>query len=307
MPIQIPDLYDRNYAQLLKETEGVIGRYFPEYSEIGPSDPAVALNELFCYLFDVTMYQLNRITPETRNNFAALLGVPPEPGNYQRTPEEALRLALAKLTRVDRAITAGDIEVLLMKASADLCTRSVRRVFVHQGASAGGLVRVFVVQEEKSGNERATEEISGNSVKNNCKTERDLQNLYAFLRVCSPIGTRYLIAHAPLLEINVSAEVAKRRDSTISNDRLAGNVREKLSAYIHPLTGGVSGTGWEFGKAITRGDIYGLIEGIPGVDHVRSLYIKESIQAGFSVNDTIFPEKGGLCRFAGEQSVIMVI
>ena len=290
MPIQIPNLDDRNYEQLLRETDSVIARYFPEYADLGPSDPAMALNELFCYYFDVTMYQLNRVTSDARNNFASLLGIQPV---YGEPPEEALRQALSKMSQVERAITIADIETVIKKASqrsqvpkgVQLCSEPVSRVFAKGGKTVSEPVRIFIVQKGAIG-----------EIKEKHKT--DLLSLYTYLRACGPIGTRYIIAHAPISQVDVSAEIVKRNTSTISSDKLATDIKNKLIAYIHPLTGGDGGDGWEFGKPISRGDIYGLIEGMPGVDHVKSLYIKkylgEKVETYFGTDDTLAPAECGL-------------
>jgi len=47
--------------------------------------------------------------------------------------------------------------------------------------------------------------------------------------------------------------------------------QEKIAAFLHPLTGGLDGTGWDFGREAHESDLYALIESVPGVDHVRSL------------------------------------
>ena len=286
MPLQIPNLDDRNYDQLIRETDVLVARYFPEYADIGPADPAVAVNELFCHLFDLTMYQLNQITPDARSNFASLLGIEQV---YGRPPEEALRLALAKLSRVDRAITTGDIEAILKKAHLlrNLHGGPILRVWTRPGESAGKPLRVFVVQNTQK---RSTALAA--------KTrDEDLRTLYNLLRERGPIGTRYLLAHAPLQKICVSAEIVKRQDSTIGRDSLAADIDKKLGAFIHPLTGGDSGDGWPFDKAVSRGDIYNIIEGMPGVDHVKSLYIKKSDDASYSAVDMLSPPEGGLLEY----------
>jgi Baseplate J-like protein len=46
-------------------------------------------------------------------------------------------------------------------------------------------------------------------------------------------------------------------------------VKEDLNRYIHPLTGGPCGTGWEFGREICLSDIVARIERIENVDHVE--------------------------------------
>ena len=292
MPIQIPNLDDRNYDQLMKETAGIIARYFPEYADIGPADPAVAINELFGYLFDITMYQLNRVTPEARQNFASLLGVPK---TFGQAPEEALRLAHAKLARINRMVTADDIEAVIKKESLDksVCSEPVRRVWVKRNEAAGEALHVFVVQQ-------------GALTSITKKHKEDIRRIYTLIRRRSPIGTRCLVAHAPVLGVGLSAEIVKRRDSTISAGKLATDISNRLTAFIHPLTGGESGQGWAFGKAVSRGDIYGIIEGTPGVDHVASLSVKASDEPFFGEADTLAPPTGGLLKLSAAQASISI-
>ncbi|MFN0085513.1 MAG: putative baseplate assembly protein [Blastocatellia bacterium] len=51
-------------------------------------------------------------------------------------------------------------------------------------------------------------------------------------------------------------------------------VSGKLKKYIHPLTGGPHGTGWEFGREICLSDIFALIESIEDVDHVEKIVLR---------------------------------
>ncbi|MCL2166706.1 MAG: hypothetical protein FWH49_05390 [Clostridiales bacterium] len=281
MPIPIPDIDDRNFSQLIKETDSLIARYFPAYADIGPVDPAVALNELFCYLFDMTLYQQNRITPEARTNFASLLGIEPVHG---RPPEEAVGQGLARLSAIDRAITVADIGLVLKKGSLDkqVCSKPVQRVCVLPCLSYDEPLRILVVQ-------------SGITNWEEKKRREELQGLYSFLRSRSPVGARYVIDHAPQITVDVSAEIHRRRDSTISSSRLAADILDRISAFIDPLTGGDSGAGWEFGRALTKGDLYGLIEGVEGVDYVKSLMIKRAGQPFYEASVDMLPApEGGL-------------
>jgi hypothetical protein len=47
--------------------------------------------------------------------------------------------------------------------------------------------------------------------------------------------------------------------------------QQRLAAFFHPLTGGAEGEGWEFGRGVAVSDVYALLEGIEGVDHVENL------------------------------------
>ena len=48
-------------------------------------------------------------------------------------------------------------------------------------------------------------------------------------------------------------------------------VTEALRTFLHPLTGGSDGTGWDFGRQPHESDVYALLEAIAGVDHVHGL------------------------------------
>jgi hypothetical protein len=53
-------------------------------------------------------------------------------------------------------------------------------------------------------------------------------------------------------------------------------VLSTLASFLHPLTGGLNGEGWSFGRKPYRSDLYASIENIDTVDHVRRLIVEES-------------------------------
>jgi len=50
-------------------------------------------------------------------------------------------------------------------------------------------------------------------------------------------------------------------------------VRASLTAFLHPLTGGTAGTGWDFGQPVYLSQIAALIEAVDGVDFVSLLQL----------------------------------
>jgi len=52
---------------------------------------------------------------------------------------------------------------------------------------------------------------------------------------------------------------------------------DKLPAFLHPLSGGIDGCGWEMGRLPCLSDLYRLLEGIAGVDHVASLSMQTAV------------------------------
>ncbi len=73
------------------------------------------------------------------------------------------------------------------------------------------------------------------------------------------------------LYVRVSITVEIGLISLEGGTQVAQAVEQKLASFLHPLTGGFEGMGWDFGREPYKSDFYRLLEGIAGVDHVRSL------------------------------------
>ena len=58
-------------------------------------------------------------------------------------------------------------------------------------------------------------------------------------------------------------------------DAVLSDVRTALQRFLHPLTGGPDGSGWDFGRRPHRSDLFALLESIGGVDHVHHLAVQE--------------------------------
>jgi hypothetical protein len=57
-------------------------------------------------------------------------------------------------------------------------------------------------------------------------------------------------------------------------DAVLSDVRTALQRFLHPLTGGQDGSGWDFGRRPQRSDLFALLESLGGVDHVHHLAIE---------------------------------
>jgi predicted phage baseplate assembly protein len=74
--------------------------------------------------------------------------------------------------------------------------------------------------------------------------------------------------------------------SLTAADYVSDLVTAALERFLHPLTGGYEGKGWQFGRRPYLSDLYGLIEAVPGVDHVAELSISEAPEVA-----TLSPEQ----------------
>ena len=78
--------------------------------------------------------------------------------------------------------------------------------------------------------------------------------------------------------VSIEADIALTDPSQAST--VEGLVFKRLAQFLHPLTGGLEKTGWEFGRQPHKSDIYTLLEAIPGVDHIRTLKVPTIQNAG---------------------------
>lgn len=79
MTLPSPIIDDRSYAQLSEELRRRIPVYAPEWTDHNPSDPGIALLELFAYLGENLLFRFNQIPETTQMAFLRLLDIPLHP------------------------------------------------------------------------------------------------------------------------------------------------------------------------------------------------------------------------------------
>ncbi len=79
MPLQIPNLDDRRYQELLDEALARIPVHTPEWTNFNASDPGVTLLQLFAFMLENVQYRSNLIPERNRLKFLTLLGVGLQP------------------------------------------------------------------------------------------------------------------------------------------------------------------------------------------------------------------------------------
>ncbi len=129
MPLQVPSIDDRRYADLVRDTLARVPVHTPEWTQLSESDPGVTLVELFAFLTESLLYRANRVPEVSRAKFLRLLGVP----LAAATPAQGL--CVFNSTRVDGVVpmlpqgtevragaiafrTAGAIDVLPLEGRA---------------------------------------------------------------------------------------------------------------------------------------------------------------------------------------------
>ena len=85
MPLALPNLDDRRWADLVDEARARIPFHAPEWTDHNVHDPGITLLELYAWLTERDIYRLNRISEAQRLKFLALVGVRPEPPRPSQT------------------------------------------------------------------------------------------------------------------------------------------------------------------------------------------------------------------------------
>ena len=79
MPLPLPNLDTRRWADLLEEGRALIPRHAPGWTDHNVHDPGIMLVELFAWLVEQDIYRLNRVTERHRRKFLSLAGFAPAP------------------------------------------------------------------------------------------------------------------------------------------------------------------------------------------------------------------------------------
>jgi predicted phage baseplate assembly protein len=91
------------------------------------------------------------------------------------------------------------------------------------------------------------------------------------LEECRVIGTR--IAVEPPGYRGITVEATVRPAIGVNPNRLKSDAERALYEYLHPITGGPERTGWPFGRPVTIGEIYSVLQRVPGAEVVDSVYL----------------------------------
>ncbi len=79
MPLEAPQLDTRKFEDLLHEAQLRIPRYTPDWTDFNDSDPGITLVQLFAWLTEMMLYQMNRVPERNYIKFLQMLGLELQP------------------------------------------------------------------------------------------------------------------------------------------------------------------------------------------------------------------------------------
>lgn len=137
MPLEVPNLDDRRWADLVEDAQALIPRLAPRWTDHNVHDPGITFIELFAWLAEMQIYQLNRVGEKHREVFGRLAGV----RRRLRTPARVDVLAIGDLTvrvplPIETQLTPLEGDEIVFETTAEVVlTRSrLLRVVVDDGS-----------------------------------------------------------------------------------------------------------------------------------------------------------------------------
>jgi predicted phage baseplate assembly protein len=85
MFLPLPALDDRRWSDLVEEARALVPLYGPDWTDHNASDPGIMFAELFAWLAEMDLFQLDQVPGRHRRKFLALLGITPQPPEPART------------------------------------------------------------------------------------------------------------------------------------------------------------------------------------------------------------------------------
>jgi hypothetical protein len=113
-------------------------------------------------------------------------------------------------------------------------------------------------------------------------TQELINRVKTFLEEHVPATATVEVVGPFLVEVTVITTVAITATYIDKAGEVERTIQQKLAQFLHPLTGGFDHQGWMFGRRPQLSDLYRLIEGIAGVDHVCTLQlqVKPEVSSG---------------------------
>jgi len=157
----------------------------------------------------------------------------------------------------NRAVTAEDYEHLAREAAPEVARV---RCLAAGGGDADG-VRVLIVPSAESddvGRLRFEQLIPPVGV---------LERVSQYLDERRTLGAR--VSVEPPHYQGVTAVVRIRARPRYDPAEVERDGRRALYGYFHPITGGPNLTGWPFGRPVRVGELYAVLQGVPGIDYLE--------------------------------------
>ncbi|MDZ8188756.1 MAG: putative baseplate assembly protein [Nostoc sp. ChiSLP02] len=187
---------------------------------------------------------------------------------------ESLEQAVMKAPRIlrtrDRAVTAEDFEVLAQQAGRGAIARV--RCLPANSRRQVGIVSLIVVPYA---NTDAIAQGAGMTPEEFGLSRALQDQILSYLDERRLLGVQIELQEPNYVGVSVQTEIALEPayDNPFAREEIRRNLRVLLYKYLNPLTGGLDGQGWPFGRPVYISDIVALLQKTPGVRHLGQVLL----------------------------------
>lgn len=184
--------------------------------------------------------------------------------------EQAVLRAPKMLRTRDRAVTAEDFEVLARQAAQGAVARA--RCLPANSPDLAGTVSLLIVPQA---NTEAIDLGVGISPAQLSLSAGLRQQVLAYLDERRLLGVQVRLQEPEYVGVSVQTEIALEPayENPLAQEEILTNLRITLYRYLNPLTGGLDGRGWEFGRPVYASDIVALVQQTPGVRYLGAVLL----------------------------------
>lgn len=269
MSLPIQNMDEINFEYLVKEAKSLIPVYAPEWTNHNPSDPGITLVELFAWLSEMIIYRIDQVPEKNYLSFLNLLGIQLKEGEELAS---GIRRGVKQLSECTRAVTIEDFELLAYKALLE--KPNIKQIFPDLAVRTiclanRDLENSKTFDSEQFGHVSIILIMATQNQTDLMKETYDLkQYVKQYLSERKVLTNRVHVVDPDYQEVRITMQIAA------TDEKLAGTVKDVIEKYIDPITGGADKKGWPLGRNIYNSDLYFLVEGITGIDHVKQIELE---------------------------------
>lgn len=260
---------DLDFEELMKEAKSLIPVYAPEWTNHNPSDPGITLVELFAWLCEMIIYRINQVPEKNYLRFLNLLGIQLSEGEELAS---GIRRGVEQLSECTRTVTGEDFELLAYKALME--KQNIKETFPDLSLRTicfanRDLENCKMDNTEQFGHVSIILIIKTQNQKDFMKETYDIkQYVKQYLSSRKLLTNRIHVVDPDYQEVRITIQISA------NDEKLAETVKEVIEKYLDPIIGGANKKGWPLGRNLYSSDLYYLMEGITGIDHVINVELE---------------------------------
>lgn len=196
-------------------------------------------------------------------------------GAAAESSREVISRAPRRLRDRDRAVAAADYERIAMDSARGLARARCIPEMDRGGDHEPGWVTLLIVPDAPR-----AKPVPSTGLK------AQVESAVADRAPATLVAADRLVVRGPsYVSASVDATLVAAEAGGVA--ALEESAADAVASFLHPLSGGEDGDGWGFGDLPTMSDLYAVLEGVNGVDHVAALSVTFAPSAGGASETTV--------------------